>query len=324
MDHNFFHRVPSALLNSTLLLITMRNKRNKTIIIHSKVAYGYVGGNMTSLVLQLSGQDVISVPTIILSNRYGLPTVGGGIVPSTIFQDVLDGILKLKILDEVSSVITGYIGSTELIKAAAEFIGEIKSTHPEITYLCDPVMGDVSSGLYVSSDVPSAIVEHLLPLADFLTPNQFEMQTIVEKKITSYIDAIECIHKEDKFKNKGLIITGCRFESTKTNFLNLLLAENANYMLLDVEYVPIDPPGTGELFAAHVHRLMLKKRFPLPDAARESSLIVKRVLQRLRLDSRKEFELTDVLFSMKATAPNESSPNRSSTIQCYKNKLDIY
>lgn len=289
----------------------MRNQRNKTIIIHSKVAYGYVGSNMTSLVLQLAGQDVVSIPTIILSNRYGLPTVGGGIIPSGTFKDILEGILKLNILDEVSSVVTGYIGSAELIEATAEFIRKIRNTHPEIIYLCDPVMGDVSSGLYVNDDVPSAIVEHLLPLADFLTPNQFEMQTIIGKRIVSYKGAIECIQKEDKFKNKGLIITGCRFENTQTNTLNILLAENANYMLLDVEYVPIDPPGTGELFAAHVHRLMLKKGFSLTDAARESSLIVKRVLQRLRFDGGKEFELTDVLFSMKKNVPNGGNPNGS-------------
>lgn len=151
----------------------MQVKNKKTIVIHSKVAYGYVGSNTTSLVLQLAGQDVISVPTVILSNRYGLPTVGGGLMPLALFQDVLDGILKLNILDEVSSIVTGYIGSAELVVGTARFIQEIKKSHPEILYVCDPVMGDQPQGLYVNAEVPQALVEHLLPLADIVTPNQF-------------------------------------------------------------------------------------------------------------------------------------------------------
>ncbi len=122
--------------------------RDKTIIIHSKVSYGYVGSSTTALVLQIGRQDAIIVPTVLYSNRLGLPTVGGGPTPTPLFASILEGILQLDILDEVSSVITGFIGSTEQVNIAADFVGKIKERYPSITYLCDPVMGDVG-GLYV-------------------------------------------------------------------------------------------------------------------------------------------------------------------------------
>lgn len=186
--------------------------KKKIIIIHSKVAYGYVGSNTTSFVFQLAGYDVITVPTILLSNRYGLPTVGGGLVPSEVFEDILEGILKLNILDEVAMLVTGYMGSSELVELTGQFIQKIKRTHPEIIYVCDPVMGDKPQGLYVKQEVPQAIVKHLLPLADLLTPNQFEIETILNQKINSYKDLMDEIVRHAILQHKELVITGCRFK----------------------------------------------------------------------------------------------------------------
>lgn len=267
----------------------------KTIVIHSKVAYGYVGSNTTSLVLQLAGQDVISVPTVVLSNRYGLPTVGGGLMPASLFEEVLDGILQLTILNEVSTIITGYIGSAKLVELTACFIAKIKESHPEIVYVCDPVMGDHPQGLYVKEEVPQALCKHLLPLADVLTPNQFEMETILQRKITTYAKLQEAIQQDPMFQRKDVLVTGCRFSDLTHQALHIVVKEQQQYDVVTIDYVPVDPPGTGELFAALVLVLQARKSESYKDSVKEASRLIQRVLHRIAEESRSEFSLHDIL-----------------------------
>ncbi|WP_410880590.1 pyridoxal kinase [Myroides sp. DW712] len=268
--------------------------QKKTIVIHSKVAYGYVGSNTTSLVLQLAGQDVIAVPTVVLSNRYGLPTVGGGLLPETLFQEVLDGILKLDILDEVSTILTGYIGSAALVKRTADFIAQIKKSHPDMVYICDPVMGDQPQGLYVNQEVPNAIVQYLLPLADVLTPNQFEMETILQQKISTEKQVIDAIAKHHILQHKDILVTGCRFEEA-ADILQIVVKQKEFYDRIATPYVPVDPPGTGELFAAVVLLLKCSVYDAYSDCAREASMLINHVLQQMLEEERKEFDLRDIV-----------------------------
>ena len=267
----------------------------KTIVIHSKVAYGYVGSNTTSLVLQLAGQDVIAVPTVVLSNRYGLPTVGGGLMPVDLFQAVLDGILALNILDEVTTIVTGYIGSAELVERTARFIVKIKESHPEIVYLCDPVMGDQPQGFYVKEEVPQALITKLLPLADVLTPNQFEIETILSQKVETVEKLKASLQQHKLLSAKDILVTGCRFTPTNDQSLHIIAKQQEQYEVMAIEYVPVDPPGTGELFAALVLVLKANKYEKYGDCAREASKIIQQVLRKIAQEERSEFSLQDIL-----------------------------
>lgn len=273
----------------------MEVKNKKTIVIHSKVAYGYVGSNTTSLVLQLAGLDVIAVPTVILSNRYGLPTVGGGLIPADLFQEILDGILALNILDEVSTIVTGYIGSATLVEITAQFIVKIKESHPEIVYLCDPVMGDQPQGLYVKEEVPQALITKLLPLADILTPNQFEMETILNQKIETFEKLKTSIQQHAVLHTKDMLVTGCRFTTINDQSLHIIVKQQEQYEEITIDYVPVDPPGTGELFAALVLVLKSRKYEDYKSCAKQASQLIQSVLCRMIKEGRSEFDLRDIL-----------------------------
>lgn len=268
--------------------------QKKIIVIHSKVAYGYVGSNATSLIFQLAGYDVITVPTILLSNRYGLPTVGGGLVPIDVFEGIIEGILKLNILEEVSTIVTGYMGSSEQVQIVGRFIQKIKSTHPEIVYVCDPVMGDKPQGLYVNKEVPNAIVEYLLPLADVLTPNQFEIETLLQQKISTEKQVLDAIEKHSVLKHKDMLVTGCRFENI-TGALQIIVKQRECYDRIETPYIPIDPPGTGELFAALVLLFKSSTYKPYSACAAIASILINKALDRMIEEGRREFDLSDIL-----------------------------
>ena len=71
-------------------------------------------------------------------------------------------------------MITGYLGDAATGAAAAEMVTAAKEVNPNALYLLDPVLGD-DGKLYVREGVEAAIAEELLPLADIVTPNLFEL-----------------------------------------------------------------------------------------------------------------------------------------------------
>lgn len=282
----------------------MSKTRNTTIIIHSKLSYGYVGCNTTSFVLQMNSQDVITVPTVLYSNHLSLATVGGGIVPAPLFSELLEGILKLNILSEVSTIITGYIGSSEQVKITADFIDTVKNKHPEIIYLCDPVMGDMDRNLYVPKDVPQAIIQYLIPLADILTPNQFEFEQIIGKPMHSIKNLTELYQEYSILPHQQLVVTGCRLKNTPTRIIENIVIRNGEYEIINVTQINTNPPGTGELFTAHLHLLFLKD-IVFNDAVTQCVRILKVVLQKMLEENRHEFKLTDIMFSMNSKVKSQ-------------------
>lgn len=272
-------------------------KDNKTIIIHSKVSYGYVGSNTTSLVLQIRGYDVVTVPTVLYSNHLEYSTVGGGVITELMFEDILQGILKLNILNEVSTILTGFIGSAEQVKITAKFIKNLKQNNPNIKYICDPVMGDKGKGFYVSKGVPEAMIKHLVPLADILTPNQFEAQIIIDKNITSLDGIMQQFGKQLDLSRQEIIITGCNFDNKKDNFIyNCIFGKTAG-RAIKAKKINVHPPGTGELFTAHMYLVLLQNK-SMEQAVMLAGDILSATLQNMWGESRREFELNDILFSM--------------------------
>jgi pyridoxine kinase len=273
----------------------MNKAKNKTIIIHSKVSYGYVGSSTTALVLQMGGFDVLTVPTVLYSNRLGYPTVGGGIVPEDLFAGVLEGILKLDIADEISTVITGFIGSVKQIEITAAFITRIKQANPAIRFLCDPVMGDTDKGLYVPGDIPAALIKHLIPLADMLTPNPFEMERITGIAVDPEKNTIQTWKDSFDLARQTIVLTGGH--TTEKNSIDIYVIKNNQCDIIKSKKINIHPPGTGELFTAHLQLSMLLGQ-PLNEAALLSGDILSAVLQKMLQENRKEFDLADILFSM--------------------------
>jgi pyridoxine kinase len=270
---------------------------NTTIIIHSRVAIGYVGSNTTGFVLQMGGYEVITVPTVLYSNHLGYTTVGGGKIPEELFSDILKGILKLEILKNVSTIITGFIGSAEQVRIIADFIRTIKKYKPEILYLCDPVMGDIDKGQYVEPDVPDAIIEHLIPLADLLTPNQFEAERIINKQIGTAENIALLLQERFDLSKKKIVITGGGFDVSRKDLIYNCIVENKNCNIIKTRKIDLHPPGTGELFTAHLY-LSILRGMKLRDAVALSGDILSAVLLKMYSNNRTNFELRDILFSM--------------------------
>ena len=90
-------------------------------------------------------------------------------------RDIWAGVAAQNI--KFDAVLTGYMGETAHIDLGVEIIEYVKSRNPKALIAVDPVMGDHGK-LYISKDRAEAIIDHLIPKADFITPNMWELNFI--------------------------------------------------------------------------------------------------------------------------------------------------
>ncbi len=143
--------------------------------ISSQVVYGPVGNSAAVPALQSLGVTVMALPTVVLSNHpgHGAPVR----VPLTAddLAALLDRVLAGGWMAGLAGVLTGYFSDADQVEAVAERLARIRQGAPAIKILCDPILGDDHTGLYVPLPVAEAIRDRLVPLADIIAPNRFEL-----------------------------------------------------------------------------------------------------------------------------------------------------
>ncbi len=135
------------------------------------------------------GHEVIAVPTVVLSSHYGYGRVNGFDLDSGQIGPILDALIGNGWLETVDAVMTGYMPSAGIVDDLARVLDRLGEAEPELLYLCDPVLGDDPGGLYVGDEVAAAIRDMLVPLADVITPNRFELQWLSGVPVTDAASA---------------------------------------------------------------------------------------------------------------------------------------
>ena len=220
------------------------------ISIQSQVAWGHVGNSAAVFPLQLHGIDVTAVPTTLLSNRPGYPTIRGRVLEAPLVADLLRGIEERGAVDACDMILSGYLGSPEIAAVVADFVISAKARNPSLLYCCDPVLGDRDRGLFVQADIPSVVRDRLCPLADIITPNHFEFEYLAGAKAAT---SGEMIAQAQTLLARGpstVVITSAELPETPDGEIEIVAVERAQGWRVRAPKLPISPSGTGDLFAA--------------------------------------------------------------------------
>jgi pyridoxine kinase len=143
----------------------------QVLTISSQVAAGPVGNSAIVPALLAMGVTPVALPTIILSNHPGHGRPEGLVVPADKLAVMLERLLALGFVRDDAVILTGYFADAGQIDTVAALIPRFSKA----TFICDPVLGDTPKGLYVTEDVAQSIKNKLLPRADVITPNAFEL-----------------------------------------------------------------------------------------------------------------------------------------------------
>ena len=146
------------------------------IVLSSHVAAGDVGGALQTAILAKLGIATAFVPTVLFGRHPGHGAPGGGATPDDLFAGMIEGLAATGAFGRAQAVIAGYFASPGQVARAARAIDAVNAASPAARILVDPVLGDEPGGLYVPKAVAEAVAAELLPRADLLCPNLWELR----------------------------------------------------------------------------------------------------------------------------------------------------
>ena len=158
--------------------------------LQSEVVYGHVGNAAARFALQRLGFEVWSVPTVLYSNHPGHGDFGGDNVPAADMTRLINALDRQGHLSRCDAVLTGYARTADQVAVMVDAIGRVTTQNPTAEIAIDPVLGDTHTGAYVPLDVADALPKILVPKADILMPNHFELEFLSGKTVTDFASTI--------------------------------------------------------------------------------------------------------------------------------------
>ena len=225
--------------------------------IQSSVAYGHVGNSAAVFPLQRLGHEVWPVLTVVFSNHTGYGAWRGPILAADDVRDVVTGIEERGVLPICDAVLSGYQGSPAIAEVIVESVARVKAANPRATYTCDPVMGNALSGCFVDPAIPPVIREKVIPVADIITPNQFELGFITGTEPVTLDDVLASADLARAMGPSIVLVTSVDQPARPEGTIEMMAVTGDGAWIVQTPKLPMKANGSGDitaaLFTAHLH-----------------------------------------------------------------------
>jgi pyridoxine kinase len=162
----------------------------------------------------------------------------------------MDGIEARPDFAACDAVLSGYLGSADIAAAVLRAVGRVKHANSGALYCCDPVMGDEGKGFYVKPDMPSFIREKIVPSADILTPNLFELEALTTYRARSHDALKSAIAQIHEMGPRIVLVTSAITDDTPRDAFDMIVSDGRSCYRLRTPRLDLVPNGAGDLTAA--------------------------------------------------------------------------
>lgn len=269
------------------------------ISIQSQVVHGHVGNSAAVLPMQAHGLNVAAVPTTLLSNHPGFATARGRVLEPELVSDLLRGVEERGLVETSRYIVSGYLGSRANGEVVADFVRRARRRNSDIVYICDPVMGDAHLGIFAADQVVECLCDELVPLADLLTPNQFEVGLIAGDQLATWRELEAAVMKIQAARGARVVVTGCALADTPAGVLENVVFEDKSCTRLSSPRLPMVPVGTGDLFTGLL-TAGLARDLTLVEAVRRAAATILDILRRTMAEGEREMQLASVIETLGA------------------------
>lgn len=213
------------------------------ISIQSQVAWGHVGNSAAAWPMRACGVEVIEVPTALLSNHPHYPSMRGRLLDPDLVGEILSGLAERGIHQRATAILSGFMGQAGTASVVAAFVRQAKDANPDLLYACDPVMGDADLGFFADAALRRAFAEDLVPLADLILPNAFELEALSGVAI----DGLHAVAAACAALCTPAAVATSVPVAGQTDRLATVVAGGGGCTSIEVSCLPVRPAGTGDL-----------------------------------------------------------------------------
>lgn len=228
--------------------------------LQSHVAYGYVGNRAATFPLQRLGHEVWAVNTVEFSNHTGYGAWRGRAASAEQVAEIVQGIEALGQFSRCDGLLTGYVGDAALADVVLDTARRVRAANPRTVWCCDPVLGDIDTGIYVKPGIDTFFRDRAIPAADLVTPNHFELEHLTGRTVSTMAEALSAARTLLAGEGRGprlALITSLRRADAPAETIEMVAvtADAAWRVATPMIGFEIAPNGTGDavaaLFTAH-------------------------------------------------------------------------
>lgn len=222
----------------------------KILSIQSAVAYGHVGNSAAVFPLQRIGVEVLPVYTVTFSNHTGYGAWRGPLIDPADVREVISGIEDRGVFGQIDAVLSGYQGGEGIGDVIIDAVARVKAANPRALYACDPVMGNAKSGCFVAPAIPVLLRERVVPVADIITPNQFELGFLTETEPDTLESTLASVDLARAMGPKTVLVTSVERPDREEGSIEMLAVDDAGAWIVQTPHLPMKANGSGDVTAA--------------------------------------------------------------------------
>lgn len=218
--------------------------------IQSAVAYGHVGNSAAVFPLQRIGVEVLPVYTVNFSNHTGYGAWRGPLIPPADVAEVITGIEERGAFGSIDAVLSGYQGSAGIADVIIDTAKRVKAENPNAVYSCDPVMGNAKSGCFVAPEIPVLLRERVVPAADIITPNQFELGFLTDTEPRTLEETLASADLARAMGPSVVLVTSVERPDAPADTIEMLAVDDNGAWIVQTPRLPMKANGSGDVTAA--------------------------------------------------------------------------
>lgn len=218
--------------------------------IQSSVAYGHAGNSAAVFPLQRLGHEVYPVLTVHFSNHTGYGATRGPLLAPSDVADVITGVEERGAFPTVDAVLSGYQGDPAVGQVILDAVKKVKAANPDAVWCCDPVMGDVGRGFFVRPGIPEFMRDQVVPAADIITPNHFELDFLSGRTTTTLAEVLEAVDAVRATGPRDVLVTSVLTEDMPADSLDMVAVSDDGAWAVTTPLLPITAKGGGDVTAA--------------------------------------------------------------------------
>ncbi len=227
----------------------------RVLSIQSCVSYGHVGNSAAVFPMQRIGHEVMPVHTVVFSNHTGYGAWGGQLLSGDVVRDIVRGIDERGGLSDVDLVVSGYQGGNDIGDAILDAVALVKERNPQAIYACDPVLGSAKSGCFVAPEVQTLIRDRVVPKADLISPNQFELGFITGTDPHTLEETLASVDQVRAVGPSTVLVTSVFRPDRPADTIEMLAVTGEGAWIVQTPQLPFKRNGSGDvasaLFSSH-------------------------------------------------------------------------